>query len=147
MFRMHPASRGLEFEAVQEIADAMELMQEILDELAEGEDFAALARLHSDDESSGSAGGGLGWVNPGDTAAGFEQIMRDIELNTVSEPVRTQFGLHILEVTDRRKRDISQDLARKEAYAEIYRRKSNEMFKIWFSRLREGAYIEYLAGG
>ena len=128
-------------------ADAMELMQEILDELAEGEDFAALARLHSDDESSGSAGGELGWVNPGDTAAGFEQIMRDIELNTVSEPVRTQFGLHILEVTDRRKRDISQDLARKEAYAEIYRRKSNEMFKIWFSRLREGAYIEYLAGG
>ena len=73
--------------------------------------------------------------------------MEGIELNTVSEPLRTQFGLHILEVTDRRKRDISQDLARKQAYAEIFRRKSNEMFKIWFSRIREDAYIEYLADG
>jgi peptidyl-prolyl cis-trans isomerase SurA len=134
-----PARKGLSEE------EALTLAAELVTEIRAGADFSRIARLHSDDETSATLGGSLGWMNPGDTVGPFESAAQLLELNELSEPVKTQFGYHLIEVEDRRKKDISQELAKQQAYAEVYKRKQRELFQIWFGRIRDSAYIEMVA--
>ncbi len=126
--------------------------QEVVKKLAEtahkirrGEDFGKFARLISDDESTAHAGGSLGWVNPGDTAPLFEQAALKLPLNQVSDPVRSQFGYHLIEVLGKRNKDISRDIARNNAREKLFKRKAAELYQNWFDRLLDNTYIEYLA--
>jgi len=125
---------------------ALTLLNDLADQIRNGGDFEKFARLNSDDETSASNGGSVGWVNPGDTAPVFEQAASKLQLNEISDPVQTQFGFHIIEVLDRRTRDITQDLARENARLTVFQRKAQELYKNWIDRLREGAYIEYNVG-
>ncbi len=125
-------------------SEALEILNDIANEIRGGGDFEKFARLNSDDESSGQNGGSLGWINPGDTAPEFEQIALKLPLNQISDPVQSQFGFHLIEVLDRRTRDISQDLTRENARSIIFQRKSAELYRNWIDRLRDGAYIEYI---
>jgi len=85
-----------------------------------GADFAELARLNSDDGSA-SRGGDLGWIYPGDTVPEFERAMNELKIGDVSEPVRSQFGYHLIEVLERRKADVAADRQRLEAAARARR--------------------------
>ena len=80
--------------------DSEQLIAEIQDKLAAGEDFAALAETYSQDPGSASTGGDLGWVSPGDMVEEFNDALFDMDVNTVSEAVETQFGIHLIQLND-----------------------------------------------
>ena len=125
--------------------EMISLAEDLRRQLIDGADFSKIARLHSDDNESAEEGGSLGWVNPGDAVPELEEAASALALNTLSQPVRSRFGYHLIEVQDRRKKDITYDLARKKAENEIFRRKAKELYEIWFDRLKNGAYIEFVA--
>ncbi len=125
--------------------EAIDLLNDVANKIRQGSDFEQFARLLSDDAATASRGGALGWTNPGDTAPAFEQAALSLPLNQLSDPVRSRFGYHLIEVLDRRERDISRDIARNSAQRELFKRKAEERYQNWFGRLREGAYIEYVA--
>jgi peptidyl-prolyl cis-trans isomerase SurA len=121
--------------------DAHQRMLMIKERLDHGGDFAELARQYSEDASANS-GGDLGWVNPGDTVPQFEQAMNQLAPGEISEPVRTPFGYHIIQVLERRKQDMTQEAARFKARQEIRIRKAEEAYDDWVRELRDRAYVE-----
>jgi len=122
-------------------ADAQQRMAMIKERLDNGADFAELARQYSEDASANS-GGDLGWVNPGDTVPQFEQAMNILASGEISEPVRSPFGWHIIQVQDRRKQDMTKEAARFKARQEIRARKAEEAYEDWVRELRDRAYVE-----
>ncbi len=108
-----------------------------------GDNFAELARAHSDDTLSAKEGGNLGWVSPGDMVPQFEQQMNETVINRISEPFRTQFGWHIVQVLDRQVRDNTEQYLENNARKILRNRKIQEMTEQWLRRLRDEAYIEY----
>lgn len=107
-----------------------------------GNDFADLARAHSDDRGSAMRGGDLGWTDPGDLVPQFEEVMNALAPNTLSEPFLSPFGWHIVEVLDRRTYDSSRQLMRAQAREIIRERKREEETELWLRRLRDEAYVE-----
>jgi len=110
-----------------------------------GESFAALAKANSDDFSS-KDGGNLGWLNPGATVPRFEKVMAKTKIGTVSEPFKTRFGWHILQVTDRRMQDNTDNFKRGIVLKLIRSRKQREQLQLWLRRLRDESYVEYRNG-
>ncbi|HEY8119082.1 MAG TPA: peptidylprolyl isomerase [Methylophilaceae bacterium] len=122
-------------------SDAKTRMDRIKERLDNGGDFAELAKQNSEDGSA-SNGGDLGWVNPGDTVPEFEKVMNDLKPNQISDPVKTPFGWHIIQVLDRRQQDMAKDASRLKARQEIRARKSDEAYQDWLRELRDRAYVE-----
>lgn len=122
-------------------SDAQQKMTMIKERLDNGADFAELAQQYSEDASANS-GGDLGWVNPGDTVPQFEQAMNLLAPGEISEPVRTPFGWHIIQVQERRKQDMTKEAARFKARQEIRNRKAEEAYEDWVRELRDRAYVE-----
>jgi len=122
-------------------ADGKKKMDGIKERLDNGEKFEVLARQFSEDGSA-SSGGDLGWVNPGDTVPQFEKAMNELKDNQISEPVRSPFGWHIIQVLERRKQDMSKEAARLKARQEIRARKADEAYQDWVRELRDRAYVE-----
>jgi len=110
--------------------------------LDNGAPFADIARLHSED-GSGAKGGDLGWLSPGDTVPEFERAMNALAPNVVSEPIRSQFGWHLIEVLERRKEDVTQEKQKLRARLEIRERKAEEAYQEFVRQLRDRAYVEY----
>lgn len=117
-------------------------IRNIRERIEGGEAFADLARELSDDPGSGSDGGSLGWVSPGEMVPAFEEVMQSVQPGQVSEPFRTRFGWHILEVQDRRLQDISDQLQTAEARQVLYRRKYDVELRTWLREIREEAFVE-----
>ncbi len=109
-----------------------------------GEDFASAARAHSEDHASAAQGGDLGWIDPGMLAPEFERAMNALAPGEVSEPVRTAFGWHLIQVLERRTQDISHERRLAQARHEILARKTDERYEQWLRQLRDEAYVEYL---
>jgi peptidyl-prolyl cis-trans isomerase SurA len=110
--------------------------------IVDGANFAEIARLNSDDTASASRGGDLGWVVPGDLVPQFESAMKELKLDEVSQPVRTPFGLHLIQVLERRTADVSADRKRLEARKVLRERRSDEAYQEWVRQLRDRAYVE-----
>ncbi len=121
--------------------EAKQRMATIKERLDNGADFAALARQFSEDGSA-SNGGNLGWINPGDTVPAFEQAMNKLGINEISEPVRSPFGFHVIQVLERRKQDMSKEAARLKARQEIRAKKTEEGYQDWVREQRDRAYVE-----
>ena len=107
-----------------------------------GEDFAALAREYSEDIGSASEGGDLGWTNPGQMVPEFENMMASTETGAVSEPVRSQFGWHILEVLDRREKDMTAEMRRAQIQEHLHGRKYQEELDAWLRKIRDEAFVD-----
>ena len=116
-------------------------MDNIKERLDNGEKFEVLARQYSED-STASNGGDLGWINPGDTVPQFEKAMNELKDNQISQPIRTQFGWHIIQVIERRTQDMSKEAARLKARQEIRAKKADEAYQDWIRELRDRAYVE-----
>ena len=132
---------------LNEITDdekARRTLLELKARLDAGEDFAALAQKHSQDPGSKAAGGDLGWAGKGAFAPRFEQVMTSLAPGQISEPFRTEFGWHIVQVLERRQQDETEQIQRSEAEIAIKRRKSDEELQLWLRQLRDQAYVEYL---
>lgn len=93
--------KGEEVEARHILVEEEELANELYERLTDGEDFAELAEEYSVDPGSGSEGGDLGFFRRGTMTAPFEEAAYNLEVDEISEPVPTQFGYHIIQVTDR----------------------------------------------
>jgi peptidyl-prolyl cis-trans isomerase SurA len=124
-----------EAEARRRLADIRERI------VTGGADFAELARLHSADGSS-SKGGDLGWLLPGDTVPDFERAMDALKINEISQPVKSPFGFHLIQVQERRAAGLSEDRKRMQARQAIKERKAEEAYQDWLRQLRDRTYVE-----
>lgn len=122
--------------------EARSRLVNLKERLENGEDFGDLARAHSEDGSAPS-GGDLGWQSSGDTVPEFERAMQALKTGQISEPVRTQFGWHLIQVLERRKQDITKDQQRLRARQTLRARKADEAHEEWLRQLRDRAYVEY----
>ncbi len=123
--------------------DARKRLQNLRTRILNGEDFAQLARAHSADTASAAEGGSLGWTNPGTMVPQFEEQMNKLEPGQISQPFRTQFGWHIVQVMSRRKHDDSEQFIRNQARMVIGKRKAEEAAQNWLRRMRSESYVEY----
>lgn len=110
-------------------------------ESAQSGEFIKLAKEYSEDTSSIN-GGDIGWVSKGDTVPAFENVMLSIPLNTVSEPVRSPFGWHLLEVIGTRDSNLTNDRERAEIRQEIRENKMQLMYTQWLRDIRDSAYVK-----
>ena len=124
-------------------ATAKQRLDEALAKIRAGEEeFGEQAKLLSDDPGSSNLGGELGWATADSFAPEFAQTIRDSEIGVISEPFRTQFGWHILEVLERRVYDNTEDLKQRNCAAKIRQGKMEEESQIWIQRLRDEAFVE-----
>jgi peptidyl-prolyl cis-trans isomerase SurA len=122
-------------------ADAKAKIERLKQRIDTGASFEELAKLNSEDSTS-AKGGDLGWLNPGDTVVEFDEAMKKLQPGQVSDPVRTTFGWHLIQVIERRRQDITADRERSEAQVAIRQRKSDEAFQDWVRQIRDRAYVE-----
>lgn len=121
---------------------AKQRLDESLEKIRAGEDFGEQAKLLSDDPGSANLGGDLGWSGPGTFVPEFEAVVAQSELGVVSEPFRSQFGWHILEVLDRRVYDNTEDLKKRNCDIRIRNSKMEEETVLWMQRLRDEAFVD-----
>ena len=127
---------------IRDEQQTIELLEDIRAQIIEGADFSKLAKQHSKDPGSALKGGSLGWSTPGLFVPEFEQTMGSIALNEISAPFQSQFGWHILQVTERRMQDFSDDILLNRADNLLRQRKYSEELQVWQQKLRDEAYIE-----
>ena len=107
-----------------------------------GDAFAKLSKQLSEDPGSALKGGNLGWSTPGMFVPEFEETMNSIALNEISAPFASQFGWHILQVTERRNQDFSSEILRNRAQNVLRERKYEEELQVWLQEIRDEAFIE-----
>ena len=126
--------------------EARQKLIEIKREVQAGGDFAKFARTYSQDGSA-SQGGDLGWISPGETVPEFERAMNTLQDGQISDPVRSEYGYHLIQVLGRREAEGSvaqqMDLARQA----IGQRKAEQAYADWLRQLRDTAYVDYKISG
>lgn len=120
---------------------ARERLVELRKRIVGGLDFAAAARENSQDGSA-KEGGDLGWAVQGQFVPEFEDVMNALALGQVSEPITSRFGVHLIQVQERRERKMSEREQREAARAALREKKLDEAFVTWAQELRARAYVE-----
>lgn len=126
--------------------DARRRLERLRGRIVQGEDFGELARFHSDDPASAVRGGDLGWLNPGDLTPDVQAVMDAMQEGELSEPFRSSWGWHLLQVLARRDHDNTEEVRRARARQAIYRRKVDEEVAAWLTQLRDNAFVRILLG-
>ena len=121
---------------------ARELIAKLRARALSGEDFAELAREYSEDIGSAQEGGELGWTNPGQMVPEFEAAMAKTPVEEISDPVRTQFGWHIVKVEGRRDEDMTDMATRSKAMDYVHNRKYQEELDAWLRQIRDEAFVD-----
>ena len=121
---------------------AKQQLEDARERIANGEEFGEVAKLLSDDPGSGSLGGELGWAASGTYAPEFEAMIAQSEVGGVSEPFKTMFGWHILEVLERRVYDNTEDLKESNCILRIRNSKMEEETQLWLRRIRDEAFVD-----
>jgi len=104
-------------------------------------DFGQLAQKYSEDGSA-SNGGKLGWMSPGELVPIFEQAMNKLNIGEVSDPVKTEFGWHLIQVLERRQTQLSADKQREYARAALREKKLDQAYEDWIRQIRDAATVE-----
>ena len=118
-------------------------LAQIRDRVLKGESFEAVASVTSEDPGSAAAGGDLGWAGPGSFVPEFEKQLDALNENEISQPFRTQFGWHIVQLLGRRTYDASEDMTRNRCVSQLRESRADEETEIWLRRLRDEAFVEY----
>jgi peptidyl-prolyl cis-trans isomerase SurA len=118
------------------------LIWDIYRRVQAGEDFAALAEEYSEDPGSALAGGDLGWTSGTEFVPAFREMMAATPAGTLSEPFRSEYGWHILEVQERREQDMSEDARKDMALQILHGRRFEEELEKWLKELRDEAYVD-----
>ena len=121
---------------------ARDVVVELRNRAESGEDFGDLAREYSEDIGSAQEGGDLGWTTPGQMVPEFEKAMDATAEGEISQPVRTQFGWHILLVDGRRQQDMTSDAIRNQAMNYLHDRKYQEELDAWLRQIRDEAFVD-----
>lgn len=122
--------------------NAKQIIENIYNRLKAGEDFAVLAATFSNDPGSARDGGSLGWVNPGVMVPEFEEKMKNTPVGQISEPFQTQFGWHILQVTETRQQDMTNEYKERMARQILGERQFDTELDSWLREVRGNAYVE-----
>ncbi|ENX08029.1 peptidylprolyl isomerase [Acinetobacter variabilis] len=122
--------------------NAKQMIDSLYARLKQGEDFAVLASTFSNDTGSARDGGSLGWVSPGVMVPEFEQRMKSTAVGQISEPFQSQFGWHILQVTDTRQQDMTQEYQERMARQILGERQFDAELDSWLRETRSNAYVE-----
>lgn len=120
----------------------IERLNQIRNRIINGEDFATMAKAYSEDTSSASKGGDLGWFKPGTMVPEFQQAVDQLQAGDISEVVQSSFGYHIIEVLGRRTHDDADELLKEKARETLRNRKINEEQQAFYRRIRDEAYVE-----
>ncbi|MBN4063741.1 peptidylprolyl isomerase, partial [Cardiobacterium sp. AH-315-I02] len=129
-------------------AQVRTILLELKQKIEGGRNFAELASEYSEDPGSKIKGGDLGWANPGDFtstfASTFEAVANSLTIGQISEPFKTQFGWHIIEVLEHRDYDQAKSNKNNQVRNAIQKRKTDEELRLWLRRIRDEAYVEYI---
>ena len=117
-------------------------LSKLRDRVLKGEDFAGLASTNSADPGSAPDGGDLGWTGPGTFVPEFDKAIADLKTNEISEPFKTRYGWHIVQMLGTRTYDSTDDVRRQRAFAAIRESKADEETELWLRRLRDEAFVE-----
>lgn len=131
-------------DALQTEQDVIDKLNSLRDRLLQGEDFATLAQSNSVDHVSASQGGSIGWMSQGETVPAFEEVMNQMKQNEISQPFKSQFGWHILEVTGQREIESPETIQESTIKKQLRKRKTEEAVELWQKRLRDEAYIKFI---
>jgi peptidyl-prolyl cis-trans isomerase SurA len=123
-------------------ATVHEKLAKLRQRILNGEDFAGIASATSQDPGSAPDGGDLGWAGPGTFVPEFDKAIADLKPNEISEPFKTRYGWHIVQVLGTRTYDSTDDVRRQKAYAAIRESKTDEETELWLRRLRDDAFVE-----
>ena len=121
-------------------ATARQQLEDALERIRAGEDFGELAKLLSDGPTA-PVGGDLGWAGPGTFVPEFEETVAAMDIGDISEPFRSPFGWHIVELLDRRVYDNTEDLKRRNCDLRIRNSKLEDETQLWMRRIRDEAYV------
>ena len=119
---------------------AKQQLEDALERIEAGEEFGELAKLLSDGPTA-PVGGDLGWTSPGTFVPEFEETVAAMDIGDISEPFRSQFGWHIVELLERRVYDNTEDLKRMNCDARIRNSKMEDETQLWMRRLRDEAFV------
>jgi len=128
---------------LQDDATVKQKLEALRKRVLDGEDFAGLASVTSEDPGSASQGGDLGWETPSSFAPEFAKVLEGLQENEISEPFQTQFGWHIVQLLGMRTHDNTDEVRRQRAFAALRESKADEETELWLRRLRDEAYVEY----
>lgn len=137
----HILMRTNELEDDQTVAQKLSKIRDRV--LTGGEDFGAIAAVTSQDPGSAANGGDLDWAGPGTFDQEFEKQLDALNEGEISQPFKTQFGWHIVQLLGRRVHDISDDMRRNRAFAALREAKAEEETELWLRRLRDEAFVDY----
>lgn len=121
---------------------AREELADIRQQILNGADFGEMARKHSEDVGSMLSGGDLGWSLPGKFVPEFERTIDNTAIGDISEPFRSQFGWHILQVEERRQQDMSETVRMNQAMQLLRNQRFEEERINWLREIRDKAYVE-----
>ncbi len=122
--------------------NAKQMVNSLYTRLKQGEDFAVLAATFSNDPGSARDSGSLGWVSPGVMVPEFEQRMKDTPVGQISEPFQSQFGWHILQVTETRQQDMTKEYQERMARQLLGERQFDAELDSWLRETRNNAFVE-----
>ena len=122
--------------------ETMTALKEARKRILSGTDFGQLARDLSDDKTTASEGGDLGFIGDEDLASQFAASINTLKLNELSEPIKTQYGWHLVQVVERRTHDATDELRRNQARRLLREKRLDEETDIWLRRLRDEAYVD-----
>jgi len=117
-------------------------LNKLRDRILKGEDFAGIASTASEDPGSAPDGGDLGWSGPGTFVPEFDKAIADLQVNEISEPFKSRYGWHIVQMLGTRTYDSTDDVRRQRAFAAIRESKADEETELWLRRLRDEAFVE-----
>jgi peptidyl-prolyl cis-trans isomerase SurA len=117
-------------------------LTKLRDRILKGEDFAGIAAASSEDPGSAPDGGDLGWSGPGTFVPEFDKAIADLKVNEISEPFKSRYGWHIVQMLGTRTYDSTDDVRRQRAFAAIRESKADEETELWLRRLRDEAFVE-----
>ncbi len=117
-------------------------LSKLRDRILKGEDFAGIASTASEDPGSAPDGGDLGWAGPGTFVPEFDKAVADLKIDEISQPFKTRYGWHIVQMLGTRTYDSTEDVRRQRAFAAIRESKADEETELWLRRLRDEAFVE-----
>ena len=123
-------------------AQAEQLVIDLKARIEAGEDFGELAKEFSEDIGSGQEGGDLGWTMKGQMVPEFDAAMAHTNIGEISDPIHSQYGWHILEVTGRRDQDMTELAMRGKAREYLHSRKYQEELDAWLRKIRDEAFVD-----
>ncbi|RNC78258.1 peptidylprolyl isomerase [Piscirickettsia salmonis] len=129
------------FSDEQAVAKLRQLRQQLINAKIS---FAKVAQNYSEDPASSAKGGELGWVLPGQLPPELEQHIDKLDINTISEPIRTPTDWRLIEVTARRQIDASRTIEKAQAKQAIFIKKAEAYIANWRKQIRDQAYVHIL---